>query len=824
MISTVAADFTTPKASWNLGETAHATVAGAPADRRVAWIAPDGSIVQVSNYFSGSLNDSYAIATGNDPFAQVGTWRVATISPSGSLGAEANFVVRDPAQASVDLSISAYGPFDASSGNNVNYRLELVNRGPDAAANVVVTNPVPAGTTFVSEAQESGAAFTATLPTSGSNTGTVSLTIASLPAGGTAVFSIAFTVTAENGASVTDVANVSSDTNELHEADNSASTTTSLTSSATDCTVSCGGSISQGNDPNQCGAVVTYTTPTASGNCGIDNVVTCNPPSGAFFPIGATAVTCTAQAGDSCSFTVTINDTRPPVNPTINCPADVTANEEFEGAGEAVVNYPPPTTTGNCVNVVCTPPSGSQFRTGTTPVNCTGTDSAHNTVSCSFNVIVNGTGACSLNCSGDVTQTAAAGQCTATVNYSAPTTSGDCGTVACSPASGSTFAVGATVVTCTSSQGGSCDFTVTVNPASAPTITTCASNRSITVSSTTCEGTIPNMTTGVVATGCAVTLSQSPAAGTIVEPGVYTVTITAENGAGEATCTATVTATESTPPVITTCPSGSSASANASCQASVPNVIPGVVATDNCTDPSQLVVTQSPAAGALVGKGVTNIVVTVRDVSGNTATCTVAFTVNDVTPPTISCPANVVVNLPLNSTATSMAVNFTVTAADNCPGVTVASTPASGSVFSVGTTTVNSTATDSSGNTATCSFTVTVLYDFTGFFSPVGNPPVLNTVNAGRSIPVKFSLSGNKGLSIMAAGYPVSGTIACDASAPPNEVTETGTAGSSSLSYDASSDQYVYTWKTEASWAGTCRQLIVKLNDGSTHVANFKFR
>jgi len=76
----------------------------------------------------------------------------------------------------------------------------------------------------------------------------------------------------------------------------------------------------------------------------------------------------------------------------------------------------------------------------------------------------------------------------------------------------------------------------------------------------------------------------------------------------------------------------------------------------------------------------------------------------------------------------------------------------------------------------------------------------------------------------MAAGYPVSGTIACDASAPPNEVTETGTAGSSSLSYDASSDQYVYTWKTEASWAGTCRQLIVKLNDGSTHVANFKFR
>src|SRR5205085_722690 len=190
------------------------------------------------------------------------------------------------------------------------------------------------------------------------------------------------------------------------------------------------------------------------------------------------------------------------------------------------------------------------------------------------------------------------------------------------------------------------------------------------------------------------------------------------------------------------------------CQASVPNVIPSVVATDNCTPPELLTITQTPAAGTLVSKGTTVITVTVRDVSGNTATCTTPFTVNDVTPPTITCPANLVVYLPLNSSATSMTVNFTVTATDNCPGVTVVSTPASGSVFSVGTTTVSSTATDTSGNTATCSFTVTVLYNFTGFFSPVANPPSLNTVNAGRSIPVKFSLSGNKGLSVMAAGFP----------------------------------------------------------------------
>src|SRR5207249_2532537 len=47
-------------------------------------------------------------------------------------------------------------------------------------------------------------------------------------------------------------------------------------------------------------------------------------------------------------------------------------------------------------------------------------------------------------------------------------------------------------------------------------------------------------------------------------------------------------------------------------------------------------------------------------------------------------------------------------ATDNCPGVTSSCAPASGSTFAKGTTTVNCTATDASGNTASCSFTVTI--------------------------------------------------------------------------------------------------------------------
>ena len=114
-------------------------------------------------------------------------------------------------------------------------------------------------------------------------------------------------------------------------------------------------------------------------------------------------------------------------------------------------------------------------------------------------------------------------------------------------------------------------------------------------------------------------------------------------------------------------------------------------------------------------------------------------------------------------------------------------------------------------------------YDFHGFFQPVDNPPALNTVNAGRAMPVKFSLNGNQGLGIFPAGSPASQQIACSTSVPLDAIEDTVTAGSSSLSYDPASDQYTYVWKTEKAWAGTCRRLVVSLDDGTTHTASFRF-
>lgn len=144
---------------------------------------------------------------------------------------------------------------------------------------------------------------------------------------------------------------------------------------------------------------------------------------------------------------------------------------------------------------------------------------------------------------------------------------------------------------------------------------------------------------------------------------------------------------------------------------------------------------------------------------------------------------------------------------------------------SVGDHTFTVTATDAAGNTRTETRIYRVVFAFSGFHQPVDNPPVLNTLNAGRAVPVKFNLGGNHGLMIFMSGYPATTQIDCALGTALAEVEQTTTtAGANSLSYDPAADQYVYTWNTESAWAGTCRRLTVKLADGTTHTANFKLR
>jgi hypothetical protein len=89
---------------------------------------------------------------------------------------------------------------------------------------------------------------------------------------------------------------------------------------------------------------------------------------------------------------------------------------------------------------------------------------------------------------------------------------------------------------------------------------------------------------------------------------------------------------------------------------------------------------------------------------------------------------------------------------------------------------------------------------------------------------VKFRLGGDQGLGVLADNYPRSQQVACDSAAPLDDIEETVTAGGSSLTYDSISERYQYVWKTDKSWARTCRMFTLNLSDGSTHRAAFRFR
>lgn len=137
-----------------------------------------------------------------------------------------------------------------------------------------------------------------------------------------------------------------------------------------------------------------------------------------------------------------------------------------------------------------------------------------------------------------------------------------------------------------------------------------------------------------------------------------------------------------------------------------------------------------------------------------------------------------------------------------------------------GTYKVTVKVTDANGWTGVSSVKHTVIYNFTGFAWPLKNPPELNKVKVPGVEMVRFSLNGYQGRSLFAKGYPQVQQINCTTLQP---IGKPETAFSPALAYLPKPDQYVYFWSTRKAWAGTCRQLVMKLNDGTTHTVNFKF-
>ncbi|MBA6154723.1 HYR domain-containing protein, partial [Gelidibacter maritimus] len=223
---------------------------------------------------------------------------------------------------------------------------------------------------------------------------------------------------------------------------------------------------------------------------------------------------------------------------------------------------------------------------------------------------------------------------------------------------------------------------------------------------------IPTAPTVTATDNCDTTLtvSYSETSNTVVD-GMGAIvrewTVT-DNGGNTTTDTQTITVIDSTDPIL----GGVPADVTVQCDA-IPTV-PTVTATDNCD--TTLTVSYSEISNTVVN-GVGTIVRewTVTDNGGNTTTETQTISVEDTIPPTFtSCPTNFNLSNDLNTCGA--VVNFTIpTATDNCGTAVVTQTDmsglTSGSVFPVGTTIIEYTATDANGLTSVCSFTVTVSDD-----------------------------------------------------------------------------------------------------------------
>jgi hypothetical protein len=113
------------------------------------------------------------------------------------------------------------------------------------------------------------------------------------------------------------------------------------------------------------------------------------------------------------------------------------------------------------------------------------------------------------------------------------------------------------------------------------------------------------------------------------------------------------------------------------------------------------------------------------------------------------------------------------------------------------------------------------ILDWKGFTGRVAGEPAVNSAKAGSAVPLIFGVGGDHGTSVLVDGYPKLQPLYCGTDTPSGPaVSEPRSAG---LHYDPATKQYVYTWKTEKSWAGTCGRLDLKLSDGTTHSALFSF-
>ncbi|XP_072013718.1 uncharacterized protein [Amphiura filiformis] len=435
-------------------------------------------------------------------------------------------------------------------------------------------------------------------------------------------------------------------------------------------------------------------------------------------------------SGTTCE--ITAADSTPPV---IICPQNQVATVGQPNQ-PATVTYPPATATDNSggfVQISYSNPSGSPFNVGVNTVTVAATDPSGNTATCTFTVTVSVSGVDNTpptinGCpTAPISATGVTGA-TVTVSFTAPTCTDASGVQSLTSNIGGATSLNLPVgiallveYTCTDNANNvvRCAFTLQVSSANGPVISNCPSSIFDTYTSTPPEFFKTETWTPPTSNGNLVVSTHQP--GAIFGRGCTAVYYVYQLGAAQSVCSfsvcllptpTTTPPVDTTPPVITFCTPNQQATVSFTGQSAVVTYPPSQ-ASDNSGGVVRL--SYSVPSGATFPFGSTTVTVTATDPSGNTAMCTFFVTVSTTTPPVDTTPPVITFCTPnqqatVSFTGQSAVVTYPPSqASDNSGGVVRLSySVPSGATFPFGSTTVTVTATDPSGNTAMCTFFVTV--------------------------------------------------------------------------------------------------------------------
>lgn len=448
-----------------------------------------------------------------------------------------------------------------------------------------------------------------------------------------------------------------------------------------------------------------------------------NPIAGTILSTNQTvSITAIDESGNNqtCFFTQVVLDT---ISPVLSCPPNQTLYSTASCAVTVADYLPLVTTTENCtplasILLVQAPAAGS-FINGTSNVTITGTDLSGNDGTCSFSITLLDTISPNVTCpSATTVSTNVACQYTLPSVISSANISDNCTpfgslSITQSPIAGTLLPLGTHTITVTvqdlAGNISSCSYPLTVVDQLVPSIT-CPGTQNLPIGAN-CSAVLADFLPSVsVSDNCTsvsqLVVTQTPAAGSSITANT-SISMTVEDLAGNTTtCSFTAVLIDTTDPILI-CPTSVDIAINSSCQYVIPDLSSQVTGTDNCNSFAAMSFTQNPPVGATDG-GLTAVVLTLTDQQGNSATCLTMITPIDTDAPTITCPSPAPINNGANCDFALGYYGSTALVLDNCSDYSIVQTPAIGTIVTTGDHQITLNAIDAGGNTAECTFTLTV--------------------------------------------------------------------------------------------------------------------